>query len=197
MIRNIYDNFANEFDRTRRKVWNHVSSFLDTIEPNASVLELGCGNGKNMLYRTDLNFYGVDISTEQVNICNKKNLNVIQCDITNLFFNNNIFDYMICVATYHHLDNDIDRKKCLDEIYRTLKKDGKVLITVFAMEQPYYSKFKFTKSDELIPWNKNNYRYYHIYRNGELETEILKFNNHFKVIDKGWEIGNWWIILQK
>jgi ubiquinone/menaquinone biosynthesis C-methylase UbiE len=192
-----YDCIANEFDKTRRTVWNHVALFLDSLEAHSTVLELGCGNGKNMLYRNDLDFIGIDISKEQVNICNKKKLNCSVSNITNLLFEDNKFDYMICIATYHHLDNDIDRQRCLNEIYRTLKPNGKILITVFSMEQPINSKFKFTKSDEYVPWNKNVLRYYHIYRKDELESEIKRLNNNFKILSKGWEMGNWWIILQK
>lgn len=205
-----YDSIATEFDKTRRSVWSHVGNFLDSLEPKSTILELGCGNGKNMLYRNDLDFIGIDISKEQVNICKKKKLDCMESNITNLLFEDNKFNYMICIATYHHLDNDTDRQKCLNEIYRTLKPNGKILITVFAMEQPANSKFKFTKSDEYVPWNKNLLRsascttlflgpprYYHIYKKDELESEIKRLNNRFLIIDKGLEMGNWWIVLKK
>jgi SAM-dependent methyltransferase len=193
----IYNNFAIEFDKTRYNVWSSVKGFLSKLEKDSIILELGSGNGKNMLYRSDLNFYGIDNSIEQVNICKNKNLNVIECNITNLIFNDNYFDNMICIATYHHLDNDIHRQKCLNEIYRCLKPNGQILLTVFAMEQPINSKFKFTKTDEIIPWNNKFLRYYHIYRKDELQEEILKLNNKFTIIDSGLELGNWWIILSK
>ena len=40
-------------------------------------------------------------------------------------------------------------------MYRVLKNDGKVLLSVWAMEQPKEgpgSTFKFTKEDELVSW---------------------------------------------
>lgn len=92
--------------------------------------------------------------------------------MTQLPFEDNTFDAFIAVASYHHLDNDYDRKKTLDEMYRILKPDGKGFIVVWAMDQGERSKFHFTKSDEFVEWKSSTgkvyNRYYHIYREGEL-----------------------------
>jgi SAM-dependent methyltransferase len=200
-IKEIYNQIGDEFDRTRITIWPNVRNFIDLILKNSLVLDAGCGNGKNMLYRKDINFIGIDISSKQVDICKKKELNVSEGDIRNLLFSNDIFDNIICIATYHHLDNDIDRRSALNELYRVLKIGGKILITVLAMQQPEDSRFKFTKRDELITWtlrdNTKFERYYHIYREGDLIEEINRLNGKFKINDIGWEFGNWWIILEK
>jgi ubiquinone/menaquinone biosynthesis C-methylase UbiE len=196
-VKETYNKIAKDFDKTRYSVWNSVKNFLNNIPSSSSVLELGCGNGKNMLYRDDLDFYGIDISIEQVKICQNKNLKVDEGDIINLLFESNKFDYMICIATYHHLNNDYDRQKALKEMYRCLKNNGLILITVFSMEQPTNSKFKFTVSDEIVLWNNTELRYYHIYRQGELEEEIKRLCPEFTIENIDWERGNWNIILKK
>jgi ubiquinone/menaquinone biosynthesis C-methylase UbiE len=121
----------------------------------------------------------------------------VEGDIRKLIFNDNTFDHVICIATYHHLDNDNDRKLALNELYRVLKNEGTVLITVLSMKQPQKSKFNFTKKNELVSWNHRIERYYHIYEDGDLIEEINRLNGKFKIIDCGWEFGNWWIILSK
>ena len=201
-IKDVYNKIANQFNNTRHRIWGSVKIFMDSLPPNSKVLELGCGNGKNMLYRTDLDIEGIDISVEQIKICHKKLLKVEEGNITKLNFDNNIFTYMICIATYHHLDNDSDRQKCLKEMYRCLKKGGKILITVWAMEQPEDSNFNFTKTDEMVPWKSkddgNTYlRYYHIYRKDELKEEINRLCSEFNIEELGWELGNWYVILSK
>jgi SAM-dependent methyltransferase len=200
-IKEIYNQIGDEFDRTRITIWPNVRNFLDKILENSLVLDAGCGNGKNMLYRKDINFIGIDISSKQVYICKKKKLNVSEGDIRNLSFSNDTFNNIICVATYHHLDNDIDRTSALNELYRVLKIGGKILITVLAIEQPEDSRFKFIKRDELITWtllnNTKFERYYHIYREGDLIEEINRLNGKFNIEDIGWEFGNWWIVLSK
>ena len=201
-IEGVYDKIAEHFDNTRYSIWTSVKNFIDNFETNAKVLEIGCGNGKNMLYRNDLDFYGIDISIEQINICKKKHLNVKKSNMISLPFNNSEFDNIICIATYHHLDNDNDRKTALYEMYRVLRVGGKILITVWAMEQDSNSPRSFTVSDEIVPWkckkDGNTYlRYYHIYKKGELSEEINRLCPELQIITEEYDNGNWFIILTK
>lgn len=200
-IKIIYNEIANDFDITRVRIWPCVSLFLNKFNTNSIMLDIGCGNGKNMLYRSDLIFKGIDFSNKLVEICQNKKLDVIEGTMTSLPYNSNFFDGIINIAAYHHLSNDIDRKLTLNEIYRVLKPGGLALIVVWAMEQPLDSTFNFTKSDELVKWkNKNGKiydRYYHIYSQGDIELEVRKFTPEFKIKDIGWEKGNWAIILEK
>lgn len=77
---------------THFRIWGSVKKFLLLI------LNHGCGNGKNMLYRPELTFTGIDISKEQVNICQKKGLDVIESTMTSLPFQNDTFNNIICIA---------------------------------------------------------------------------------------------------
>jgi len=198
----IYNEISDYFDVSRVRIWPCVKKFLDTFQPDSKLLDVGCGNGKNMLYRTDLDFKGIDFSIKLVDICKKKKLNVIEASMTLLPFNENMFDGITVIASYHHLSDDIERKQTLDEIYRIVKKDGLVLLVVWAMEQPNDSKFNFTKSDELVKWNsvktnKIHYRYYHIYSKGDLIEEITRLKPEFNIEYEYLEKGNWVICLKK
>lgn len=201
-IKDVYNNIATEFDKSRFRIWPCVYNFLDKIRDGSYMLDIGCGNGKNMTVKSTLNFKGIDLSDHLVNICKKKGLDVIEANMTSIPFSDCSFDGFISVASYHHLDNDQDRQTALSEMFRILKSGGKGLIVVWAMEQPSDSNFNFTKSDELVKW-KNNvtkeifYRYYHIYRENELENEIKKLEPRFKINLVGWEKGNWWIQIEK
>lgn len=199
-IKEVYNRIANHFNGSRHSVWGSVKTYLDSLSPGVNVLELGCGNGKNMLYRKDFNMCGLDISSEQVKICLSKKLDVTEGCITKLDFPDHTFESIICIATYHHLDNDSDRQKCLTEMYRCLRVGGTVLLTVWSMEQMADSKFNFAKRDELVPWlskdDGNTYlRYYHIYRKGDLEEEIMRLCPSFYIVKSGWELGNWYCVL--
>jgi ubiquinone/menaquinone biosynthesis C-methylase UbiE len=201
-IKQIYNQIANDFDRSRVRIWPCVSNFLLTFNSGTQLLDIGCGNGKNIISRPDLNFKGIDISDKLINICQNKGLDVIEANMTSIPFEDNYFDGFINVASYHHLSNDKDRTKALNEMYRILKKNGTGLIVVWAMEQPNDSTFHFTKSDELVKWTYNKtgqifLRYYHIYRSNDLVNEITKLEPRFKIIKQGWEKGNWWIQISK
>lgn len=154
-----------------------------------------------MLYRQDLQMKGIDNAKALVEICQKKRLHTIEADITHVPFPDNSFDYIICIATYHHLDNDIDRETALKEMHRCLKAGGQLLLVVWAIEQHEGSTFHFTQADSLVPWTTKDgttyHRYYHIYKSGELEDEISRLCPKFRIAERGWELGNWHVILEK
>ena len=198
---NFYKENANNFSKTRVFPWPSTMKFLDNLPENSKVLDIGCGNGRNLFYRKDLEMVGVELSSELCKIVLDKGGVIHNSNMTELPFENNSFDAIICVAVYHHLDNDRDRKKAISEMYRVLKASGKAFIQVWAMEQPFSSRRKFLKRNEIVPWkNKSGEiinRYYRIYPKGELEIEIQKMNNNFKIINIIYEEGNWINILEK
>ncbi|NBP02544.1 MAG: class I SAM-dependent methyltransferase [Proteobacteria bacterium] len=200
-VKEVYDKIATYFDVTRVRIWGSVRTFLESLPKDSYLLDVGAGNGKNMMYRPELKFKGIDFSKEQVRICQGKGLDVIEASMVQLPFVDNEFDNMICIASYHHLDNDVERQKSLNEMYRCLKPGGRILMTVWAMEQFEGSTFNFTKRDELVSWkskeNEVYYRYYHIYNKGDIEEEITRLEPRFKITEVGWEVGNWWVILEK
>ena len=200
-IIDIYNEIASEFDLFRTKVWPCVSSFLNNLTSNSNVLDIGCGNGKNFTARNDINMTGIDLTENFVTICKAKGYNVSCASMTQLPFEDNTFDAFIAVASYHHLDNDNDRKRTLDEMHRVLKPNGVGLIVVWAMEQGDRSKFHFTKTDEFVEWRSHTgkvyNRYYHIYREGDLKEEVLRLKPEFIVGDIGWQKGNYYTVLTK
>lgn len=158
-----------------------------------------------MTYRDDIIIKGIDISIELVKICNKKNLDVIHGNMINMPFEDNIFDGLLCIASFHHLNNDNDRKKALDEMYRLLKIGGKCLIEVWSIVQEDNSNvflLEFKKNNNLVKWtsiktNEIYYRYYNIYSKDELQEEIIRLKPEFKINKYGYEKGNYYIILEK
>ncbi len=203
-IENFYNNIADEFDKTRVRLWSCVISFLDSFPSNSKILDIGCGNGKYMNYRHDLIIKGIDISIKLVEICKNKGFDVIKASMTDIPYNDNSFDGIICIASYHHLDNDDDRKKTLDEIYRILIPGGIALIEVWGKEQinPNKNAKDFVAKSNLVKWTSVKtgeifYRYYNIYSNGDLEKEIIRLNPNFNIVDSGYEKGNYYVKIQK
>ena len=186
-VSNFYKKNAENFSKTRNNPWPATKEFLDNLNTNSKVLDIGCGNGRNLFYRKDINIEGLELSEELSEIVRQRGGKVTCGNMINLPFEDNTFDNIICIAVYHHLDNDRDRMNALKEMYRVLKPGGKAFIQVWAMEQPQNSRRKFIKRDTLVPWkNKDGtvmLRYYHIYPKGELEKEIFNLSdnhNNFK-----------------
>lgn len=54
------------------------------------------------------------------------------------------------IAVLHHLSTEQRRLAVLTEMVRCLRPGGKLLVTVWAVEQ---SKKKYAEQDNLIPWH--------------------------------------------
>ena len=196
-VKDVYNYIAKEFDNTRYRPWSCVENFLDKVPKKSSIGDIGCGNGKNMLYRTDCYNYGCDFSSELVDICLEKNLNVIEGDILEIPFEDNQFDYTICIAVIHHLSTREKRIKAIEELKRVTKKGGQILILVWALEQEKESRRKFVKQENFVDWKdkKGNLlgkRYYYVFKENELEILI----DNSELIEKSfYEKGNWGVII--
>ena len=199
-VKDVYNSIANEFSDTRYRPWTCVEEFLDNLEKDKIIGDIGCGNGKNMLYRKDLINYGCDFSKELVKICLKQNLNVIEGDILNIPYKDNSFDYTLCIAVIHHLSTIDKRIKSINSLIRVTKPGGKILILVWALEQESNSKRKFTKQENYVDWkNKSKQllgkRYYYVFKKNELENLVSSIN--IKIVESFYEKGNHGIILEK
>ena len=192
-----YEKIAEHFSQTRYCVWSNVKSFVNLLEQNSFIADIGCGNGKNMLYRADCTNFGCDFSEKLVSICQTKNLNVIYGDILNIPYQDNIFDYTICIAVIHHLSTEEKRKKAIQELKRTTKNGGKILILVWALEQDKDSRRKFIKQENYVDWKDKQgkllgKRYYYVFKQNELESLLDNPND----IEKSfYEKSNWGVII--
>ena len=197
-IKDVYSKIAKEFNRTRWNVWPNVGNFIDSFEPNTVNGDIGCGNGKNMLHRTkDIKFIGVDICPEFLDICISKKIEVIQGNILNIPMSDSYFDNTICIAVIHHFKTKEERIKAIKELIRVTKNGGKILIYVWAFEQPEGSIRKFTEQDSMVPFQSRvsgiYYRFYHVYKQGELSEEIKEATSYN--FDIYYDNGNWCAII--
>ena len=128
------------------------------------------------------------------------------------------FDFAISIAVIHHLSTPARRVEAIAAILETLRLSpenadsvygacGRALIYVWALEQKQ-SRRGWDEGDEqdvMVPWvmkqkleggekveEKTFNRYYHLYRRGELEDDIVSAGGI--VTNSGYEKDNWWAI---
>ena len=130
-----------------------------------------------------------------------------------------MFDFAISIAVIHHLSTAARRIGAIAAILGTLRPrsetpedptgvgaGGKALICVWALEQKNSRRGwdEGSEQDILVPWvmkqkadgdgerSQTFNRYYHLYRRGELEEDILQAGG---IVDRsGYEKDNWWAI---
>ena len=176
-VKDVYENIAPHFANTRVYKWSWVIEFLDSLKDNSIVYDLGCGNGRNMNYG-NLKFIGIDNCDNFISICKEKKLNVINSNITKIPLNNNSADAIICIAVLHHLSTSENRLAALLEINRLIKSGGKILLSVWSINQPAKTRRDFNNhGNNIVLWNsygKVYERYYYIFKLEELKNLIKK-----------------------
>jgi len=90
-------------------------------------------------------------------------VNPILADVGHLPFSDEVFDWAISVATYHHIKGEEERQVALNELRRILKPGGEAFITVWNRWQP---RFWFNPKEIDVPWRvkgKTLLRYYYLF----------------------------------
>ena len=198
-VKNIYEQIATFFSDKRYQQWDWIEQFIQSLSFNSTILDIGCGNGRNMK-NNNYNFYGIDSCEQFIKICKDQKLNVQLSDMTNLPFDNNTFDGIISIASFHHLSTVKRRIECLKEMKRVLKPNGRILLSVWSINQTHNNKLnnKFIYGDNIVPWKNNKgdvigNRYYYIFNLQELYSLL---ETEFNIELHDWIHGNEIFILK-
>ncbi len=189
-----YDRFAKEFSDTRHAPWKEVTDFFEDLPKSSHtelpkqnfVLDIGCGNGRHIIEakKRGLNAIGLDISKNLLKIAKKKaGVPLVLGNALSLPFKDRAFDNSVCIAVVHHFKTEKERVNCLKEIARVTQKSS--LVSVWAFEQKKFAKRK--SPDIQLGWNKEFPRFYHLFKEGELEDLIGRAKLKPK---KVWRSGN-------
>lgn len=200
-VHNTYQIIAEHFNNSRAYLWKSVKDFLDQVPKNSIILEVGSGNGKNLERRKDCVNLAVDLCSEFCKISQKKKIDSLIANNLSIPFKSNSVDYILSIAVIHHLSSEQRRLNAIKELVRVLKPGGKLLIQVWAFEQPEKSRNKFIVQDNYVTYKSPDKtmcekRFYHVFKSKELDNLISKIS-HIKILESYWEIGNWVIIIEK
>jgi len=180
---------------SQQQVWNTIAESWNNFRNKSlkelenldwkkgKILDLGCGNCRNLLAFKNLDCYGIDFSENmliEARKFTKKHsfkVKLKQASIEKIPFDNTYFDYVLAVAVLHHLKNP---ETSVKEIYRVLKPGGEAFITVWNKLQ---IRFLFKKKELPIPWKQKDeilYRYYNFVGYFQLRRMLKK--NDFNIL---------------
>lgn len=173
-----YDTIADYFDITRRKVWDDIAHAIKNVAQGNIALDIGCGNGRHIDHLLAMGFksvIGIDISKRMIEIaCNKygNRCNLMLGHASSIPLKSGICDFVLNIATLHHISTRDGRIKAIAECKRVLKDGGTGIITVW-----YHPKLH-GKGDTYVPWKSSSgnviaQRYYYMYDMGEFESDII------------------------
>ncbi|XP_065343614.1 uncharacterized protein fid [Cloeon dipterum] len=133
------------------RIWPRVRQFIQDLEPGSLVCDVGCGSGKYLHINPDVFKIGVDRCARLTELAREKDHEVMVCDNLALPFKDDCFDAILSVAVVHHFATTERRVNALRELARVLRIGGRMLISVWAMEQRHR---KFESQDVLVPWHR-------------------------------------------
>ena len=81
-VLDVYSQISSHFNHTRYHTWPKVKEFIDSMEVNSKVSDVGCGNGRNcMERRNELYYTGFEIVDNFIEISRLKGIHVIKSNI--------------------------------------------------------------------------------------------------------------------
>ena len=122
------------------------------IQPNAKVLDFGCGTGTLTIMTKEshpgANVVGIDIDVEIINKAIQKaqvtgvDILLLNYDGVKLPFQNNSFQRVLSCLVFHHLDTGT-KQKILAEIFRIINKSEQLHIADFGRSESWVQRILF------------------------------------------------------
>ena len=215
-----YDLIAKKFSETRKHFWRSLDFAKQYVQDRDSILDFGCGNGRltELFSGKNINYTGVDVSQKLIDYANKQyagNKNSflkISPNEISLPFNDENFNSVYSIATFHHLPGKKHRLAVAEELYRVTKKKGWLVVTVWNLWQSKYRgniwknrvekiicKSKLDWSDCKITFTDNEgqvfNRYHHAFTKQSLEKLFKKAG--FNIVEVKRVGGNLVLVGQK
>lgn len=197
----VYDDIAEHFSSTRYKPWRGVREFLAAVPAGSAILEIGCGNGKNLGERAvDCLVHGCDPCEALVEIARAKNpaTELVVADGRALPYSDSSMDVVMAIAVLHHLPSSADRRQFIAEAARVWNGRGGGLITVWtpsAVKPSWKHVPGGDPGDYLVPWHHKDgkvyERYYHVFERDEVAA---LFEGLIPVKEIKFEMDNWYVL---
>jgi len=116
------------------------------------ILIPGIGYGRNAKIFLDngINVTGIEISKTAIDLARKNELDVriYHGSVTDMPFDNKIYDGIFCYALIHLL-NSRERKKLIEDCYNQLKPNGYMIFTAVSKNVPMFGKGKELSKDRF------------------------------------------------
>lgn len=196
-----FDRIAADYDAKRRRPWKMTHAFAALLPPSSSILDLGCGNGRNVGPFVDAGHRvtGLDASPGLLSFAAMKMgfRSLVLGDALSLPFRTSSFDAVHSIAAIHHLPSEREREQMVEECERVVRARGLVMVSAWAREQERFRLLGPEQVDVHVPWRRGGghtavERFYHLFREEELERLIE--GGGFKV-RRAWREGDNHVVL--
>jgi len=187
----VWDKIAEPWQNYRFKAVPEVLDFLKNKK--GKILDLGCGSGRNLIKNDLIEYFCFDFSEKMLDFAKeaakakkiKASFFCLDIGREELPFQKDFFDAAIFVSTLHCIEGEKERRNCLEELFRVLKKGGEAMISVWNKDSNTQLG-KLEAKEGFVNWKKDNVeykRYYYFYDKDELLSLLKEIG--FEIIGTG------------
>lgn len=170
--------------RTRGHLWGGNPASLPVLPDNSIVLELGCGNGKNLpgMIEKGWNIYAMDYSVTALQLCrpvvgNAGRVNLVAGDAVYLPFRDSVIDAVFSLHVAGHLTGP-GRTLFTREVLRVLRPGGQIIFRDFGTEDFRCGKGEMTEPGTYRRGTGSSTHYF-------TEDEVTRLFHTFNCISIG------------
>ena len=129
-----YINMDIRYQSPNRLMAKKVNLLLTLLQPNSRFIDIGCGTGEFLLKAKDKfdELVGIDNNENAINFAKEKIKNITKMRLINsndgkIPYPDEYFDTATCLDVLEHMR---DSKECLREIWRVLRPQSELIVTV-------------------------------------------------------------------
>jgi SAM-dependent methyltransferase len=117
--------------------------FLEKKVKDILIPGIGYGRNAKVFIDNGINVTGIEISKTAIEIArqNELNFSIFHGSVTDMPFDNKLYDGIFCYALIHLL-NHREREKFIKDCYNQLKPNGYMIFTTISKEAPMFGKGK-------------------------------------------------------
>ena len=159
---NYWDNFYIKKNKIKESSFaRFVLNKVRKGRMKKSLIDIGCGNGRDSIFFSKNNFHvtGIDISQKAIKknlLFKNKNLNFIKFDIEKNKTSKK-FDIIYC-RFFLHTINENGKTKLLHLIRKIKKKNSVICFEFRNLKDQIFKKYKKRKHNQIVEFEKGHYR---------------------------------------
>lgn len=206
IVKQNYEQIAEHYNETRKKhlmpLWGELLKYAGEVKEGASVLDVGCGNGRLLeaFEGKQINYLGIDQDKKLIEKAKKQKpgYKFLVADLLDLGkVSEYDFDHLFSIAVMHHLPGEKLRIKAFRQLKNKINDNGEIIITVWNMWSNKWRKKRYKQAifkffllklikknkmdfgDILFDWKNSkgqivSKRYYHAFTKNELKKTAKK-----------------------